>query len=178
MANIVSRRRSGFVLRGGRQRRETSWFFNGWTSTTIAAPGSVLIASLNVAALALRPFTIVRWRGLWSVVSDQIANGENQVVSYGVAVVSEQAVAIGVTAIPTPVTDLGSDLWFVLEHLVNRWEVVSAVGVESPIQTGGIDSKAMRKVEEGEDVVIVMETAAISAGAVMKQVGRFLVKLH
>ena len=33
--------------------------------------------------------------------------------------VSDQAVAVGVSAIPTPVTELSSDLWFVHQWIMN-----------------------------------------------------------
>ena len=108
-------RRRDFV-RGAvaiRQKRLTSWFQFQPGRTAFSSVGGTVLFSLNAAALALRPFTIVRTRFLVSVVTDQVAADELVLGALGMAVVSDQAVAIGVTAVPTPITDMGSDLWFV-----------------------------------------------------------------
>jgi len=69
------------------------------------------LTSLATAGLALRPFTVIRSYVSILVVSDQAAAIEKQLGAIGIVVVSEQAFAIGVTAIPTPITDAGSDLF-------------------------------------------------------------------
>ena len=177
MANIRTARRSGLVLRGGRNRRETLWFGGTQLRTTIAgALGAVALTSLNATALQLRPFTIVRSRGFMYLQSDQAAAAEFQAVAYGAAVVSDQSVAIGITALPTPVTDSGSDLWFVYEWLAaNASDLVD-------VTTGGqfkeVDSRAMRKVEDGQDLVEVAETGAQTNGLSIQTFMRFLIKLH
>ena len=93
------------------QKRLTSWFQFQPIRVTGAAGGTIMF-SLNAAALALRPFTIVRSRFEVGIISDQTAATEDQLGAIGMAVVSDQAVAVGVTAVPTPITDMGSDLWF------------------------------------------------------------------
>ena len=50
------------------------------------------------------------------VESDQSAATELFIGNLGLAVVSDQATAVGVTAVPTPATDRGSDLWFLIEE--------------------------------------------------------------
>ena len=178
MANLRIGRRSGLVLRGGRQRRESIWFAGGFFSTTIAAGSTaVAITLLNAAALAYRPFTVVRTRGVLYWGSDQEAASEVQALGYGHAVVSEQAAAIGVTALPTPVTDEDSDLWFVYEKMFSRLQVTPA-GTGPSGFTREFDSKAMRKVDDGETVVTMAETAGISSGVILIHGDRFLVKLH
>ncbi len=123
MANIRVGRRSGRVFRGGRSRRESQWLFWDTSETTLAgAPTAVLTNSLNAIALAFRPFTVVRARLFLQIRSDIATGGETFGVSMGFCVVSDQAVAIGVTAVPTPVTDKGSDLWFVYESLIGSFE--------------------------------------------------------
>jgi hypothetical protein len=47
-----------------------------------------------------------------AISSDQFAQSESQIGAIGLAVVTDQAVGIGVTAVPTPITDLSSDSWF------------------------------------------------------------------
>ena len=71
-------------------RRETTWFeFQPVEVTIAAASTGILIFSLNAAALALRPFTIVRTRMLFNLRSDQAAAPETQRAAVGIAVVSD-----------------------------------------------------------------------------------------
>ena len=71
MANIRVGRKSGFIVRGGKSRRESTWIaLNTVEATLGGAPTAVLMNSLNAAALALRPFTVVRSRGTILVFSD------------------------------------------------------------------------------------------------------------
>ena len=56
----------------------------------------------RLGALALRPFTILRTRMLIGLKSDQGAATEQQIVSYGKIVVSDDAAAVGLTAFPNP----------------------------------------------------------------------------
>ena len=177
MANIRTARRSGFVLRGGRQRRETRWGTVPTGEVTLSgAPSVAIVTSLTADFLALRPFTIIRVRGMMSIHPDQIVATEDYSVSYGWAVVSEQAATIGVTAVPTPVADRDSDLWFVYESLIDRVHFGSDTGFRSIGIRKEFDSKAMRKVEDGENVVTVVENEL--AGATVITMGRFLIKLH
>ena len=132
-------------------RRESLWVGVGTATSVIGTTQTALLTnSANAALLALRPFTIVRSRGTLRLGSDQAANTENQSIAYGAAVVSDQAVAIGVTAVPTPITDQGSDLWYVYETLLSRIVVSSAVGILEPPIWKDYDSRAMRKVEDGQ----------------------------
>ncbi len=166
----------GPALRQG-QRRQTVWLDITSTDTTLAAAGTqVLIGVLNAAALALRPFTIVRTRGTWLVTSDQNAATESYFGNLGIAVVSEQAAAVGIGALPTPATERGSDLFLLLETWAGffRFSAGSAVS-EMPRE---FDSKAMRKVNEAEQVAIVIEAGTLGSGIDVQVVGRMLVKLH
>ena len=172
-------RRSFSGGRGGGARRQTQWLGVIPTSTTIAGgTGAVLVNSLNAAALALRPFTIVRCVGELYIISDQQAASELQGAAYGSAVVSDQAVAIGVTAIPTPFTDISSDLWFLYQAMWNSFAFGDATGFANEGTRYPYDSRAMRKVEEGEDVVGVIETSGITNGVTVFNWGRMLIKLH
>ena len=173
-------RKSGFVRRGNAMRREMLWFGGAFTATAIAsASGSVLMTSLNAAALAFRPFTIVRNHAYLHINSDQVGVSENYSVAFGKAVVSDQAVDVGITALPTPVADNASDLWFFHQILMSRFLFADGTGLSPNIGIGGsFDSKAMRKVEDGQDVVSVVETTAISSGVDVFQFYRMLVKLH
>ncbi len=102
MANIRTSRRGGRVFRGGRSVRETLWVDVGHTLDTqlSASATAALINSGNAALFALAPFTIVRVRGVWLCRSDQSAATETFAGSLGYAIVSQQAVAVGISAPP------------------------------------------------------------------------------
>ena len=160
-------------------RRANTWFGDTSSENTLAAINtSVLLRSLNATALALRPFTIVRSRGIILCRSDQTAAAETGDLGYGLAVVSDQAVAIGVTAVPTPTTDDTSDLWFVYERMLHRYQALDATGFGEVGVLRVVDSKAMRKVEPGQDVVQVAETGPIGGGQTVSSYVRLLIKLH
>ncbi len=93
--------RRGRVFRSGRQVRETLWVGITESVTTLASANSAfLINSGNAALLALRPFTIVRTLGYFATRSDQTGASENYDAALGISVVSDQALAIGITAVP------------------------------------------------------------------------------
>ena len=165
-------------IRGGRSVRQTMWIGLDATTTALAAANSAtLILALNAGGLALRPFTIVRTRGSMLIRSDQTAVSEVQQVALSAAVVSDQASAIGITAVPTGFTDAGSDLFFLYEQQINDLVVTSAVG--SLIYTSiNYDSKAMRKVNDDQDVIFTLENSGIGQGSVTRHAGRMLIKLH
>ncbi len=172
--------RGGPALRQG-QRRESLWIpFGTWVTSTIAADAAVILTSLSAAALALRPFTIVRTRGFFSISTDQAGTTEHQTAILGQIVVSDEAVAIGVTAVPTPETEGGSD-WHLYEPITSRFLLNSAVGFDGDMGRGRvIDSKAMRKVDLGEDLISVVEVGASgnSEGLISQVFLRSLIKLH
>ncbi len=172
-------RRSSFRQRMVSQGRKTFWFSGLSTRVTLAAAlSSTIVTSLNAAALALRPFTIVRTRGYVSIFSDQVGASENQTAAYGEIVVSDQALAIGVTAVPTPITDSQSS-WHVYHALADHFNFADGTGLQQFAMINyPIDSKAMRKVEEGEDLIAVAELAAISDGCLVAAFTRTLIKLH
>ena len=171
MARRVVRRSSG-------PRRETVWGGHIPLIDTVSAT-LVLILTLNAAALALRPFTIVRTHLEVEFGSDQVAASEVQIAAIGLAIVSDQASAIGITAIPTPITDLDSDLWFMHQPMINSMFVGDATGVKQPFSSRySIDSKAMRRVNADEDMVFVLEGASAGSGVTITTMGRFLLKLH
>jgi len=174
-------RKSGFVYRRGGRTRETRWLSLPETRTTdAAANAATLILSLTAAELALLPFTIVRTVFFHCIRSDQTGASENFAGAVGAAVVSTEASAAGIASVPTPFSQLGSDLWFVHSILAGRFMFISGVGVEanSMHTRRDVDSRAARKVEEGQDVVFVTEADGASAGIVQYVAGRLLVKLH
>ncbi len=176
----MARRFHGVRSRLVSSGRKTFWLSGTVAQTALAAGGTaVLVSALNAAALALRPFTVVRTRGYWSVFSDQLSANEDQVAHYGSIVVSDEAVAIGVTAVPTPVTS-DSSSWIHFDGAAQRLTFSSAVGFapNAAPERYVIDSKSMRKVEEGQDLIEVVQSATISEGLFITTYTKALIKLH
>ena len=130
----------------------------------------------------MRPFTIIRTHLELFGSSDQAAASESFAFAVGLAVVSEQAAAIGVTAVPTPITDMESDMFFLHKVVMGDFVFASGSGFQdTPIGSGiSIDSKAMRKVNNDQNVVLVLEgaIAGFGEGCIGVVGGRMLVKLH
>ncbi len=171
-------RRRGFV-RGG-PRRQTQWVAQQPLVDLVTGTGVNLVAIGNAALLELRPFTIVRTHLYWSIQSDQIIASEDQVMAIGCAVVSEQAAAAGVASVPTPVTDQGSDLWYLWDFMSSSYEFHNNTGTDAQFLGNyhRIDSKAQRRVEDGENTITVLESPSFSDGVSVLTAGRFLIMLH
>ncbi len=150
-----------------------SFTAQGQTVTNAA----VLLGVANAALLALRPFTIVRTRGLFHLSSDQSATSEVSSGAMGAIVVEEEAADAGIASLPTPVSEPNAS-YFLYEPYIHELQVSTAVGFESPAGTNiFFDSKAMRKVGISQDIVIVAENTG-SPGSLITIEGRMLIKLH
>ena len=179
MANLRVGRRSGLVLRGGRNRRDTLWGEAPFQSIVIGTSATAFLTrSLSAAALDLIPFTIIRVRMRWQVISDQSAATEFFIGNVGWAVVSQQAVGVGVSAVPTPATDLSSDKFFLIDQWLGEFDFIGTGTANQSLADKVIDSKAMRKVEDGENIIETVEAGLGGSGCVVSTVGRFLIKLH
>jgi len=166
-------------IRKSAPRRLTQWLAFELVLDSLGGAGtSVLMATLNVAALAIRPFTIVRTRGVIFVGSDQSSASEDYAGVFSAQVVTEAATTVGITAVPTPLTDTNAD-FYVYEPFLGRasLQTVTATG-ENFGGSFHFDSKAMRKVDSDDDVAFVVQSTAASPGLDIRLVGRFLIKLH
>ncbi len=160
--------------------RTKMWIGAGVGGTTIVASSDTLISQLNAAALALRPFTILRTHMELMVASDQLAVNERIIASYGQIVVTDSASAVGVTALPSPSPISGNPDgdWFLWQGICTQIDFLSSVGFDP---RGGekysIDSKAMRKVGADDDIVTVF-AMDVAVGAELTAQGRRLIQLH
>jgi len=161
-------------------RRETAWLGGLEFVQVLASPGTAaLIGVLDAGALAERPFTVMRTRGQIFGRSDQEAASQNWGVAFGMAVVTEQAAAIGVTAVPTPVTDDDSDAWFTYEWILGTLGFVTGTGVFEEGRMIPIDSRGARKVEDSDQLIVVVEAGLlITDGVAIHGFIRNLIKLH
>ncbi len=174
MANRV--RQISFSGRGRVAPRKTEWFPSADTAalTVLLAANAIFDQSLIATELALRPFTVVRVRGSVYISSDQSGAVERQLGAIGFAVVSEEAIAVGGTALPIPISNEGSGLWFVHRIFANAMRTTT----DSHLEEFPFDSKAMRKVEQGQNIAVMIENADSTFGLQYWLKFRLLVKLH
>ncbi len=130
--------------------------------TIIPAATKTLIASLALDNPGIAE-TIRRTRGVFTISSDQGTAIEDQVGAMGFMVVNDLAIAAGVASLPGPVTDANDDGWFVWVPFALRGlaDVENSAVISEQYE---FDSKAMRKVEEGFGIVLVVENASASFG--------------
>ncbi len=159
--------------------RSNVWLGFGLANTNIPiATTATLLATLNAAALALRPFTVVRTRLVMSVVSDQAAASEFLSGALSFQVVTETAAAAGIASLPTPLVETDAD-FFVYQPFHSSL-VRTASGLAESVGEGSswtIDSKSMRKVQTDDDFAIIVE-GRTGNGFNIALEGRMLVKLH
>ncbi len=147
---------------GGHPRRLTEWAATAPEANyTALAAATAILDSFFVAD---DPETLIRVVGTLNVESDQVAGGEQAFGAVGLCVVSDQAFAIGVTAIPTPYTDAESDLWVQHQFWQAPIAVASAVSIGKVDATIDMSSKAMRKVSPDETLCLVIENGASIVG--------------
>ena len=176
----MARRHTRFVRPPARTKM---WIGAGVGSTTMVGSSVQLISSLSAGALLLRPFTILRTHVLIGYMTDQEAADELPTGAYGSIVVTEAAVAVGVTAVPDPSGISGDPeaSWFVWQALLAR--SVLGAGGSAPWGNGfegvqyEIDSKAMRKVGPDDNIVTIGSTETAN-GAFLVDQGRRLIQLH
>ncbi len=85
---------------------------------------------------------------------------------------------MGITAILHPATDAAWGGWLYHTYFFSRLEVRSNIGANpDEMHTMVIDSKAMRKVDDGQTIVSVIENP-LATGVVVALQFRLLVKLH
>ena len=153
-----------------------------WSASAVATDMTTLTASSVVLSEVFVPIvggeTVIRTRGLFSYRSDQFAASEVQIGAVGIAVVTEQASTVGITAVPHPNTDSAWGGWLWHSYFLSRVDVSSAVGVQfDGVHNIVIDSKAMRKVDEDERLVVVVENSG-AFGIQFNTSERFLSKIH
>ena len=171
--------RGRFPSRSQSLRRKTSWSA-GPASTgpgglqTITASGKT---AWGVTSISLEDgLTLVRTLGelnTFLTSADVVTSGFHGAV--GICKVTEQAAAIGVIAIPGPITDILWDGW--LYHrvfsLIAADPALTTGGVTAPLQMGAgsaslrleIDSKAMRKFDALDVQVGIIEVTEIGVAS-------------
>ena len=110
-------------------RRLSVWVGAGLADTTITS-GTQLLLSLNAAALAVRPFTVVRTHLAINYGSDQAIAGESSMAVLSMQVLSDSAIAAGVGSVPTPINETDAD-YFVYKPIHFDFSLATFVGFEN-----------------------------------------------
>ncbi len=157
------------------------WIGWGVGNNTVVASTVKLISTYGAAVLALRPFTIMRTRGIIAIRSDQEVADEYPFGSYGSLVVTETAAALGITALPDPDSFIGAgdpeQDWYIHQVCQCSFRFGSGVGFqEDSVSEYLIDSRAMRKVGPDDDVVDLFSPTTL--GCQVFSGGRQLIQLH
>ena len=162
--------RRGFrsIPGGSRSRRRTGWEEGPFG---VLSPASTAISVFPTAQTSLVDGqTIVRTRGeLLLLLLSAAAPQQGFEYAAGLCIVSAKAFSVGATAIPGPITDMDWDGWY--WHTQGEIKAFAS-GTFSDIAAAArivVDSKAMRKFEDQNTAVGVLEvtevgTATMHAG--------------
>ena len=166
-------------VRGQRTTRKHT----DWSASAVLTGGVVVAATASALLEVFTPAaggeTLIRTRGMLGIQSDQSGALEDQLVAFGIGVVSAQAVSVGITAIPHPGTDAAWGGWLYHTFLFATYLFISGVGSEPQFMTSHvIDSKAMRKTGDEERLVMVVENTHASHGFRFANSERLLSKVH
>ncbi len=162
--------RGRFPRAAPRSRRKTHWVGPPDQGTiNVGSGASVIIGSFEPAASFMLAPTIVRTRGEVSLLPTSPAADLAISGAFGIGIVSNDAFAAGATSIPGPWSDPDWGGWFVWQSFFKKLEFADASGLNYPFNSSyQVDSKAMRKAESNETVVLMAES----------QAGAFSIAMH
>ena len=167
--------------RGSSPARKTEWFgFFGSTllvgvnNTTVADLGSAIPDDLRVGA------TLIRIRGELLVASeDAPQDTAPNIWAAGIMIATNEAVGVGLTALPDPGIDDADWLWHQAGYQATPTSTIGSTGNVDPRYIL-IDNKAMRKLPESNKTVVFVFKNSINSNTSIR-VGistRMLLKLH
>ena len=151
----MAHRRRSFIRDTGRIGRLTEWIGPADQEyVAVASAGATLVASAPFES----PGTIMRTRGHVSIRPEVVSADLSIVGAFGIGIVTSEALAVGVTAVPHPFRDADWGNWYVWRSFSYREEFQTAASVNFLSWDFEVDSKAMRKVRSNESFVMVAES--------------------
>ena len=163
----MARRTQPTCFAGRSQRAPTDWVREIFFAVALLPTGiKALVATIALSNQGIGE-TIRRTRGQVSV--SAIAGGDRK-LAMGMIVVSDLALAAGVASIPGPATDSNDDGWFVWTPNVS--DRPAATAVEADVVE--FDSKAMRRIEEGFGIAVMVENVSSVASLNVQMAFSFL----
>ena len=142
-------------------RRLTSWEIGvgGFEQTPVTVTSSS-VSTVGLGAQSLEDgLTIVRIRGLISLVLSAVdAPLSGFQGAFGICIVSQDAAAVGPTAIPDPVVDEDWDGWMWHQYYSLIQPIAfAAQSAASAVEKLVIDTKAMRKFAANDVLILIGE---------------------
>ena len=149
-------------------RRSSSWDA-GTGGTTIDArsgSGSAFVGSAITPTTS--GLTVVRTRGLLSLMLTlATAAGDGFVGAFGIGLATFAAVTAGIGSVPTPVTEIGDENWLYWSPIFAMNPIVSSAGItRSAFQQIIVDSKAMRKFDDGMAMYAALELVEVGTATI------------
>ncbi len=133
-----------------------------WQTTAIQINATDLAQGTTAASTVLSPggasSVCLRTHGQLLFQLDVGAVDERAIIAWGLIVAPENALGVGVSALPHPFTD-GEDDWYAHGYATLSSLAEAAVQADALFHRVTIDSKAMRKLKPTEGVAFVMEVA-------------------
>ena len=164
-----------FRTRQSGPKRKISWIGGvnviPTNEANLAGQTAVLHSSLDTRLAANSKavgFTIVRTLGTFGVTVQASSTRTNVIGAFGICIVNGEAFDAGVASLPTPWTESPDNRWYVHQYFNftsipgtgNVSNVGSAVGEQIMI-----DSKGMRKLNEGDVFCLMVENASLDSMA-------------
>ena len=136
-------------------------------AAALGSGGPVLLASAGVGH---EGETLARVRGLATLsLKTSNAIGDGLFGAIGMAIVTTAAATAGVGSIPTPITEAGWDGWLLHQYLAVEEAIVAGQAVGA-FDRRVLDSKAMRKANEDESIILVWDGAVTGTMSAAVQV--------
>ena len=159
-------------MRTSGPRRQTSWGAGtgGTTIGSLSATGKAVVGA-GLALAVEDHATLVRTRGHLALqLAAATAAGDGFIGAFGVGIVTDEAFAAGIAAIPGPLTAPDWEGWFVHQLFALRSINImaasnNAIQDASSILHYEIDSKAMRKFSQGQTMVAVVDVVELGTAA-------------
>ena len=175
----------GFRRAPIRSRRKTSWGVGPGDPDTVpgalSASGSVIVGA-GISLSNEEQATIVRIRGYFeATLLTASAAGEGFLAAVGIGIVTGDAFTVGITAMPTPVTDENWDGWLWHNYFSVRAPtatIADVAGRGSAHFRTPIDSKAMRILHSDNVLFMALQVTEVGTSSMdFSAATRLLLKL-
>ena len=164
MANI---RRGSFRGRSS-QRRRTGWEDGPGRDTVQTAITASANAIATSALVSLEDgLTVARLRGrleMWLSAADAVNSGFSG--AFGIGIATSDAISVGATAVPTPITEQDWDGWLFWQSFglfAPIGALTASTSLDGTQLRMDVDSKAMRKFDENMALYAVVEVGEVAS---------------
>ena len=159
--------RRGLNRVSGANRRRTGWEegVGGSAITTLTASGSSVLGS--ALAIGTDGVTMIRTRGFLEMfLTAATTAGDGFTGAIGIGKSTTQAFAVGITALPVPVTDADWDGWLYHQFFsVHSASALQAFTTPSSVIRMPVESKGMRKAGLDDVFFAVIEVTEIGVSS-------------